>query len=417
MTIAEGGRLVFGRGPGVDLAIAAGRGLSRRAGVVTAMAAGAWIANISRTHALYVEGDDYRIRLPRMEDDGEPADGWFVHAGTAYVGSRGMLDDEQPLTVTVTGRFEGWPRPADGVNGSVMATGGLLANSECLAEEAWLADADGLDDEAWLADADKGAGVVPGAGMAQGPGVAQGAGLARGTGWGKGTGLGKETGLGEGTGLGPGRAGEGTLLPFYIDPMTKLFLVALMWCRPWLLDHSASRPLPRTPEIARGALEVTGAYHELERFDSDPEFRDVLSARVAEHIKVLRRKITDRGLARADVRLSDEVAVRILIEHGIITSADLGRLDDPAWRSRQEDLWWTKVSERGRRARRYHHERRAGPGAPGSCDHDGEEPGRERAGEKPVDGDAECPVPAGHRLGRGRAGHDLAVGRRRADAG
>jgi hypothetical protein len=36
------------------------------------------------------------------------------------------------------------------------------------------------------------------------------------------------------------------------------------------------------------------------------------------------------------------VAVRILIEHGIITSTDLGRLDDPVWRSRQEDLWWTQ---------------------------------------------------------------------------
>ena len=144
---------------------------------------------------------------------------------------------------------------------------------------------------------------------------------------------------------GPGpaaRDGDGTLLPFYLDPMTKLFLVALIWCRPWLIDPSATRPLPRTPEIARGALEVTGAYHELERFDADQEYRDLLSARVAEHIKVLRRKIADRGLAAADVRLSDEVAVRILIEHGIITSADLGRLDDPAWRSRQEDLWWTQ---------------------------------------------------------------------------
>ena len=135
---------------------------------------------------------------------------------------------------------------------------------------------------------------------------------------------------------------EGTLLPFNIDPMTKLFLVALLWCQPWLLDPSATRPLPRTPEIARGALEVTGAYRELDRFDSNSDFRDVLSARVAEHIKVLRRKITDRGLAGPDVRLSDEVAVRILIEHGIITSADLGKLADPVWRSRQEDLWWTE---------------------------------------------------------------------------
>ena len=87
------------------------------------------------------------------------------------------------------------------------------------------------------------------------------------------------------------------MLPLYLDPMTKVFLVALIWCRPWLTDPSATTPLPRTPEIARAALEVTGAYHELERFETDAEFRDLLSARVAEHIKVLRRKITDRGLA------------------------------------------------------------------------------------------------------------------------
>ena len=56
---------------------------------------------------------------------------------------------------------------------------------------------------------------------------------------------------------------------------------------------------------------------------------------------MLRRKITERGLVRADVRLSDEVVVRVLIEHGVITAADLGRLNDPVWCSRQEDLWWT----------------------------------------------------------------------------
>jgi len=256
--IAEGGQMVFGRGPEVDLAIAAGRGLSRRAGVVTAMAAGAWITNISHTHALYVEGDGYRIRLPRLEDDSEPAGGWLVHAGTALVGSRAMLDEGQPLAVTVTVS----PVSEDGADPA----------------------------EASLAQSDD----------------------------------------------------EGTVLPFYLDPMTKLFLVALIWCRPWLQDPSAARPLPRTPEIARGALEVTGAYHELDRFETDPEFRDLLSARVTEHIKVLRRKIADHGLAAADVRLSDEVVVRILIEHGIVTTADLGRLTDPAWRSRQEDLWWTR---------------------------------------------------------------------------
>jgi hypothetical protein len=254
MRLAEGNQLVFGRGPEVDLAVAAGRGLSRRAGIVTAMPAGAWITNISRTHALYVEGEGYRIRLPRLEDGGEPTGGWLLHSGTALVGSRAMLDDGLPLQVTVTGQ-----RAADGTSDDRQPDG------------------------------------------------------------------------------------EGTILPLYLDPMTKLFLVALIWCRPWLLDPSATTPLPRTPEIARGALEVTGAYHELERFETDAEFRDLLSARVAEHIKVLRRKISDRGLAGHDVRLSDGVAVRILIEHGIITSADLGKLADPVWRSRQEDLWWTEA--------------------------------------------------------------------------
>jgi hypothetical protein len=152
---------------------------------------------------------------------------------------------------------------------------------------------------------------------------------------------------------------ESTLLPLYLDPMTKLFLVALMWCRPWLLDPSAASPLPRTPEIARAALEVTGAHHELERFDGNPEFRDRLSARVAEHLKVLRRKIADRGLAGADVRLSDEVAVRVLIEHGVVSAGDLRLLADPAWCSRQEDLWWTR--ELGRAAARRRARRRRAP--------------------------------------------------------
>jgi hypothetical protein len=352
MPVAEGTRLVFGRGPGVDLIVAAGRGLSRRAGLVTAMAAGAWIANISRTHALYVEGDGYQVRLPRMEHDGEPANGWFVHAGTALVGSRAMLDDGQSLVVTVTGQYEeaahraGWAKGAElagtGLAGTGLAATGLAATGLAATGLAGtgLAGTGLADDGEWTDEvcAANAAGQTEThdagrAGTRLGePGLA-GAGRAPG-----------ESGEpGHMDGPGPAaRDGDGTLLPFYLDPMTKLFLVALIWCRPWLIDPSATRPLPRTPEIARGALEVTGAYHELERFDADQEYRDLLSARVAEHIKVLRRKIADRGLAAADVRLSDEVAVRILIEHGIITSADLGRLDDPAWRSRQEDLWWTQ---------------------------------------------------------------------------
>jgi hypothetical protein len=256
--IPDGTRLVFGRGPDADLLIPAGRGLSRRAGMVSAVADGAWIANLSHTHALYAEGHGYRIRLPRMDEPGEPSAGWFVRQGTALIGSRVMLDEGQPLRLVVTHRPE--------------------------------AAADGN------------------------------------------------------TRLESARPdGDPTLLPLYLDPNTKLFLVALMWCRPWLLDPARSTPLPRTPEIARAALEVTDAHHELECFDSDPAFRDRLSARVGEHIKVLRRKIIERGLVRPGMRLSDEVAVGVLIDTGIVAHADLSRLTDPAWCSRQEDLWWTQV--------------------------------------------------------------------------
>jgi hypothetical protein len=264
IAVPAGSQVVFGRGPDADLVIPAGRGLSRRAGVISGVAGGAWVANISRTHALYAEGDGYRVRLPRLDEadgtgeSGEPSKGWFLRRGAALVGSRAMLDEGLPLRLVVTA-------PADGA--------------------AW----SGSDGE-------------------------------------------------------PERTeGDATLLPFYLDPNTKLFLVALLWCRPWLVDAARSSPLPRTPEIARAALQVTDAHHEIECFDTDPAFRDRLSARVGEHLKVLRRKLADRGLVRPGVRLSDEVAVGVLIETGIITVGDLGRLADPAWCSRQEDLWWTPV--------------------------------------------------------------------------
>src|SRR5260370_38376827 len=91
MQVAEGTRLVFGRGPGVDLIVAAGRGLSRRAGLLTAMASGVWIANISRTHALYLEGGGYQARLPRVEGDAEPANGRVRPPGPADSGPRARV--------------------------------------------------------------------------------------------------------------------------------------------------------------------------------------------------------------------------------------------------------------------------------------------------------------------------------------
>jgi|KBSMisStaDraftv2_1062788.scaffolds.fasta_scaffold45766_3 hypothetical protein len=277
--VPPGGRLVFGRGPDVDLVVPAGRGLSRRAGLISAVEGGGWVANLSSTHALYTEGDGYRIRLPRLDEGGEPSAGWFVREGSILVGSRAMLDDGQPLRLVVAAADGAAPVAGDVPGGDLAA--GAAGNG---------AAADGALDARYLrAD------------------------------------------------------GDVTLLPLYLDPNTKLFLVALMWCRPWLIDPGRSTALPRTPEIARAALECTDAHHEIERFDTDPAFRDRLSARVGEHLKVLRRKIVERGLVRPGTRLSDEVAVGALIENGIVAPTDLVRLSDPAWCSRQEDLWWTQA--------------------------------------------------------------------------
>jgi hypothetical protein len=251
LDVPRGGRLVFGRGPDADLVVVAGRGLSRRAGVIAGLDGGVLVTNISRTHALYAVGETYRIRLPRLEPGGEPAGGWFVSSGSLEVGSQAMLDDASPLRVDVLGVTDPLP---------------------------------GTDEP----------------------------------------------------------IGDATLLPLRLDPDTKIFLVALMWVRPWLIDPTRTTPLPRTPEIARAALEATDAYHELRRFDSDQAFRDRLAARVGEHVKALRQKIAERGLVRPGVRLSDEVVAEVLLEYAVITPADLTRLDDPAWCTRQEDLWWTR---------------------------------------------------------------------------
>src|ERR1019366_934630 len=89
--VPGGSRLVFGRGPDADLVIPADRGLSRRPGTISAAASGAWVANISCTHALYAEGDGYRIRLPRLDEASapdEPSCGWFGRHGAALGGSR-----------------------------------------------------------------------------------------------------------------------------------------------------------------------------------------------------------------------------------------------------------------------------------------------------------------------------------------
>jgi hypothetical protein len=83
----------------------------------------------------------------------------------------------------------------------------------------------------------------------------------------------------------PAEPMEITVQPLGLARDTKLFVVALVLCRPWLLDLGHTAPLPTTPEIARSILELTDAWHQLGLFDKDTAFRNRLTEQVGDHVK------------------------------------------------------------------------------------------------------------------------------------
>lgn len=264
------GRLTFGRGQDADLFVPAGRDLSRNAGQIVALAAGAWVENLSRTHALYVRGDDYHVRLPSCGDNGPPG-GWLISRGVALVGSMAMIRQDLALRVIVR------------------------------------------------ADADADSGV-------------------------DGTGCLGSTGRYAGRLADRAEVEESTSRPLAIRPDTKLYLIALLLCRPWLADPSHSAALPTAPQIARAALECASASLQLDRFDSDPAFRTNLIGQVNDHLKYLRERIQAADLVPGETRLTPAVLAHALLVNDVIKPADLACLDDPQWRSAQENLWWKPAS-------------------------------------------------------------------------
>lgn len=266
--VPTGERLRFGRGQEVDLPVPGGQVLSRQAGEITALADGAWVTNISHSHALYVEGEDYHIRLPPVGAAG-PTGGWLVSSGTVAVGSMTMLRQGMALHLTVSGER------APGISRTPGDSGREGARP-----------------------------AVPWAGN------------------------------------GHGEPDEITARPLRLRHNTKLFLVAVLLCRPWLLDPSRSPALPTAPEIGRAALELTGASYQLRLLDRDPAFRSRLVEQVNDLLKYLRERIHASGLAQAGTRLTPLVMADALLSNDVLTRADLAVFDDPDWRSRQEDLWW-----------------------------------------------------------------------------
>jgi hypothetical protein len=130
-----------------------------------------------------------------------------------------------------------------------------------------------------------------------------------------------------------------TVQPFAIRPDTKLFLVALLLCRPWLFDPDHLTPLPTAPEVARQALDFVGASDQLERFDLDADFRKRLVEQVNDDLRYLGERLLAAGLIPEENRLTLPASAELLLGSEIVTLSDLVMTERPQWRSRQEDLW------------------------------------------------------------------------------
>lgn len=130
-----------------------------------------------------------------------------------------------------------------------------------------------------------------------------------------------------------------TLLPIRLDATTKEFMVAFLLCRPWLLDSTRMAPLPQAPELARRALELTGAYHLLRDFEVSG-IRSRLAQQVHDHLKELRAKIYRAGLAQPEEKLSLSAIASTLLHYDVIGPRHLALEHDSGWLSGQENKWW-----------------------------------------------------------------------------
>jgi hypothetical protein len=140
-----------------------------------------------------------------------------------------------------------------------------------------------------------------------------------------------------------------TRRPLDIQPVTKEFVTALMLCHDWLRDPRRSSSLPKARDIARACLEAVAAHHLLTLFDSEEHTRIAITSQIQDHIKHLKNKLQKSGLVPADTKVTTPFLAETLINLEILNAADLGLLDDQAWLSIQENLWWAGRPGRSRR--------------------------------------------------------------------
>ncbi|GAA4225610.1 hypothetical protein GCM10022254_07860 [Actinomadura meridiana] len=140
--LGPGDRLVFGRGPDVDLPLGPDdRWISRRVGEIIVAVDGVRVVNLSRKYALVVQSGDYApgaaapaLREPvtlraRMPQD--PAEACLLTAGSALVGSALMLRERRAVHLRLPGAMPDVTAvPPAGTGGKTSTVAGITMNPE-----------------------------------------------------------------------------------------------------------------------------------------------------------------------------------------------------------------------------------------------------------------------------------------------
>jgi len=101
LLLRSGENIVFGRDPSVGLPLPGDPWLSRRAGEICVLPDGVRVSNLSERHALFVQMDRDRIRLPPMEPGS-----CFLVTGKVGVGSAAMLDQSRAVRLVLPDRWQ-----------------------------------------------------------------------------------------------------------------------------------------------------------------------------------------------------------------------------------------------------------------------------------------------------------------------
>ena len=135
--------------------------------------------------------------------------------------------------------------------------------------------------------------------------------------------------------------GGPTYHPLSLNERTKEFAVALLLCLPRLRGVPGRMTTPTVAELTRQVLHCTSSFSLLRRFEADRADRAKLVNRTHEHLKSLRDKIVQAGLASMGAGLSPEAIADLLVLHNVVRPEHVDLVENEDWLSWQEQNWET----------------------------------------------------------------------------